>query len=221
MPHGVSSSGAAGVAGHSLIPGASGAGSSSSDEAAVELLHDAFRSANASVYSFGHKLAAGGRMSASLIGLVVEGGKLAAGRAGVGSVYLYRDGGLLPFFENPEDSEKIGDASETPDLQALKRLSFIGANSVVDVEVASVDLQPGDIACVFSRPLTNLNETLLLEGLEAFEADRVFDGSSGRRRMDIASMLCKEVFTEPDTLSFATVLRAGPNTIFCDQIIVE
>ena len=201
---------------HFPIPGTSG-----SEEAAVELLHDAFRSANASVYSFGHKLAAGGRMSASLIGLVVEGGKLAAGRAGVGSVYLYRDGGLLPFFENPEDSERIGDASETPDLHALKRLSFIGANSVVDVEVASVDLQPGDIACVFSRPLTNLNETLLLESLEAFEADRVFEGSSGKRRMDVASMLCKEVFTEPDTLSFAVLLRAGPDTIFCDQIVIE
>lgn len=191
------------------------------EEPAVELLHDAFRSANSSVYSFGHKLAAGGRMAASLMGLVIEDGKIAAGRAGVGSVYLFRDGGLLPFFENPEEGETIGDASEIPSPQMMKRLSYIGANSVVDVEVASVDMQPGDIACVFSRPLTNLNETLLLETLEAFEYDKVFETRGSRLRMEVASLLCKEVFTEPDTLSFALIVRAGPSTIFCDQIVVE
>jgi hypothetical protein len=192
-------------------------------DVAVGLLHHAFRIANTSVYSFGHKLAAGGRLCASLLGVVVSEGRIAAGRTGIGSVYLFRKGTLLPFFESLGDGEAIGDASEVPDPALMRRLSYIGANSVVDVEVASVEGQPGDIVCAFSRPLTQLNETLLVEALEAFEFDKLFDpkGPQSQRRMDVASLLCKEIFTEPDTLSYAALVRLGPAAIFCSRLVSE
>jgi hypothetical protein len=194
--------------------------SDDAEPVAVGVLHDAFRSANASVYSFGHKLAAGGRMSASLLGLVIDSGRLAAGRCGIGSVYLYRDGGLMPFFENSEESERIGDAAEFADLDAARKLSFIGANSLVDVEVASVELSGGDIICAFSRPLTQLNETLLIEALESAEfghqSDVVTTPSDNRARA-----LCREIFTEPDTLSYAMITQLGPDTIYCDRFAAE
>ncbi len=188
-----------------------------SDGVAVGVLHDAFRSANASVYSFGHKLAAGGRMSASLLGLVIDSGRLAAGRTGIGSVYLYRDGGLMPFFESSEEAQQIGDAAEFADADAARKLSFIGANSLVDVEVASVELKGGDTICAFSRPLTQLNETLLIEALESPH----FGNKSGALTtptINLAGELCKEIFTEPDTLSYAMITQLGPDTIYCSRL---
>jgi hypothetical protein len=159
-------------------------------------------------------------MSASLLGLVIDSGRLAAGRTGIGSVYLHRDGGLMPFFENSEESERIGDAAEFADSDAARKLSFIGANSLVDVEVASVELRGGDIICAFSRPLTQLNETLLLEALESAEfghqSDAVTTPSGNRARA-----LCKEIFTEPDTLSYAMITQLGPDTIYCDRLAYE
>jgi hypothetical protein len=56
------------------------------------LLESAFRKANISVYEFGHKLSAGGRMAASLIGLVIKDNLVTAGRVGAWSAYLLRGG---------------------------------------------------------------------------------------------------------------------------------
>ena len=69
-----------------------------------ELIIDVIKNANESVYSFGHKLAAGGRMASSLLGIVIEENTIAAGRVGAGSAYLYREGDLFSFFESSADS---------------------------------------------------------------------------------------------------------------------
>jgi len=182
------------------------------EEGVVRVLEEAFRSANSSVYSFGHKLSAGGRMAAALLGVAIDDGRLATGRVGFGSVYLFRNNQLYPFFEAPEgETEKIGDAREFPDDFATRKYSFVGSNSLVDVEMASVELQGGDIICAFSRPLTSLNETLLFESLEALVAD----GFPMSSQDDVAVRLCHDVFTEPETLSYALVASVGPDVLYC------
>ena len=104
-----------------------GASSLSAEELTVKVVEDAFRVANTSVYSFGHKLSAGGRMAATLLGVVIDQGRLATGRVGYGSVYLFRNRQLYPFFEPPPgDVERVGDASEFPDDIASLKVSFVG-----------------------------------------------------------------------------------------------
>jgi hypothetical protein len=195
--------------------------SSRSDESVVSVIEDAFRSANSSVYSFGHKLAAGGRMSASLLGLVIESGRLSTGRVGYGSVYLFRKKQLFPFFEHPErdESTKVGDAAEFPDEATMRQRAFVGSNSIVDVELASVVLEPGDVLCVFSRPLTSLNETLLFECLETLHGEGFPDDFEGGVS-EVAERICNDVFTEPESLSFAAIISVGPDVIYCDQVVV-
>lgn len=188
------------------------------EEMVVKILEDAFRSANSSVYSFGHKLSAGGRMAAALLGLAIHDGRLATGRVGFGSVYLFRKNQLYPFFEAPDgETEKIGDAREFPDDFATRKYSFIGTNSLVDVEMASVELQGEDVICAFSRPLTSLNETLLFESLEALIAD----GFPLNQQEDAAARLCHDVFTEPETLSYALLASVGPDVIYCARPVAS
>ena len=202
-----------GIQGFYDVPAAADA-QGKGEERVVKALEEAFRSANSSVYSFGHKLSAGGRMAASLLGVVIEEGKFAAGRVGFGSVYLFRGNQLYPFFETPAgESEKVGDAQEFPGELATRKYSFIGSNSLVDVELASVELQGEDVVCVFSRPLTGLNETLLFECLETLRSE----GFPIEKSSDVADRLCRDVFTEPETLSFALVAAVGPEAIYCAQ----
>jgi hypothetical protein len=183
-----------------------------SEESVVKVLEDAFRSANSSVYSFGHKLSAGGRMAASLLGVAIQDGRIATGRVGFGSVYLFRKNQLYPFFDAPEgEIDKVGDAQEFPDIFSTRKYSFLGTNSLVDVEMASVELQGDDVICAFSRPLTSLNETLLFESLEALIAD----GFPLLAQEDPAARLCHDVFTEPETLSYALIASVGPDVIYC------
>jgi hypothetical protein len=191
--------------------------SARNDDAVVGVIEDAFRSANSSVYSFGHKLAAGGRMSASLLGLVIENGRLSTGRVGYGTVYLSRKNQLFPFFESGEREEgtRVGDAPEFPQESAMRQRSFVGSNSIVDVELASVALEPGDVLCVFSRALTSLNETLLFECLETLRGE----GFPEEVECEVAERLCNDVFTEPETLSFAAVVSVGPDAIYCDKVV--
>ena len=181
-------------------------------------LEDAFRVANSSVYNFGHKLAAGGRMAASMVSCVLNGTSLVAGRVGLASVYLFREGQLFPLFPNDDvDTAVIGDISE--DLVSIPdpKCSYIGAHAIVDVNVASVALQANDAVIAFSRPLTGLNETLLFQYLEMTAEAHVESefGQPVRRAED----LCLDVFTEPDTVSFCCLLSVGPETIYCAQVV--
>ncbi|MEY4701427.1 MAG: hypothetical protein RL326_1614 [Pseudomonadota bacterium] len=184
------------------------------EDAVVTLLEDAFRTANSSVYGFGHKLAAGGRMAASLLGMVIDEGRFAAGRVGTGSVYLFRDKQLFPFFGSDEaERAVVGDLEEFPSDLSVQRQAFVGANSLIDVEIASVMLGAGDVICAFSRPLSSLNETLLFQHLEAVSAE----GFPMTQTPHAAEDLCVEVFTQPDTLSFCCLATVGPEVIYCSK----
>jgi serine/threonine protein phosphatase PrpC len=186
------------------------------EDTVVQLLEDAFRTANSSVYGFGHKLAAGGRMAASLLALAIEEGRLATARVGLGSVYLFRDNQLFPFFSSEGiDRSVVGDVEEFPTDLNVQRQAFVGSNSIIDVEIASVTLGPGDIVCAFSRSLTALNETLLFQHLETL----LQEGFPEVQPPDLAERLCVEVFTEPDTLSFCCVAAVGPEVIYCSKVV--
>jgi hypothetical protein len=189
---------------------------SADEESAVWVLEEAFRLANSSVYSFGHKLAAGGRMAASLLGLAIEGERFAAARVGQGSVYLFRNKQLFPLFSTEGiDRSVVGDVPEFSPDAFNQRQAFVGSNSIIDVEIASVSLQPGDTIAAFSRPLTTLNETLLFQHLEVTAGE----GFPHTQPPHQAEQMCVDVFTEPDTLSFACLAALGPEVIFCSKVL--
>jgi hypothetical protein len=199
--------------GHSVESGSS---APEDDDAVGRSLEEAFRLANSSVYGFGHKLSAGGRMAASLLGLAIEGSRFAAARVGQGSVYLFRANQLVPLFGTEGvDRAVVGDLPEFSPELASQRHGFVGSHSIVDVEIASVTLQPGDAIAAFSRPLTTLNETLLFQHLEMTAGE----GFPDVQPLHQAEQLCVDVFTEPDTLSFACVAALGPEVIFCSKVV--
>jgi hypothetical protein len=196
--------------------GSPAADPSADEDSAVWVLEEAFRLANSSVYSFGHKLAAGGRMAASLLGLAIEGERFAAARVGQGSVYLFRHKQLFPLFSTEGiDRSVVGDVPEFSPDAFNQRQTFVGSNSIIDVEIASVSLQPGDTIAAFSRPLTTLNETLLFQHLEVVAGE----GFPDTQPLHQAEQMCVDVFTEPDTLSFACLAALGPEVIFCSKVL--
>lgn len=173
------------------------------EDISLEVLEAAFRNANTSVYNFGHKLAAGGRMAASLLGLVIERKIVAAGRVGPGSAYLYRGGELFPFFE----SRPFGH-----DDASLERL--IGAHSIVSVELASVPVAEDDIIVAFSSVLDSDSEqqlTVLLAEEPIVPEISLVDYHMRR--------ILPRLFGEPDELMFAMVARVGPEAIYLGKTV--
>lgn len=185
-------------------------------ESVVKALESAFRTANASVYGFGHKLAAGGRMAASLLALMVDRRQFAAARVGRGSVYLFRNKQLFPFFSSEGvDRSVVGDVEEYASEIASQKHAFVGSHSIIDVEVASVVLHPGDYVVAFSRPLSTFNETLLFQHLEVINEG----GFPELQPLRMAEQMCLDVFAQAETLSFACMIGLGPEAIYCTQIV--
>jgi len=205
-----------GVLSHLVQIGQKPVQSDDDEEPAVEALEAAFRLANSSVYGFGHKLAAGGRMAASLLAFIVDQHRFAAARVGQGSVYLFRNKQLFPFFGSDGiDRSIVGDIPEYSSDPASQKQAFIGSHSIIDVEVASVTLHPGDYLVAFSRPLTTLNETLLFQHLEVV----VGEGFPEVQPYGMAEQMCLDVFTQADTLSFGCMVGLGPEVIYCSRIV--
>jgi hypothetical protein len=119
----------------------------------VSAMEFAFKEANRNVYEFGHQLAAGGRMGTSLMAVVVERGVIAIGKTDTGSVYIIRNGEVVPFF-----IESYRDASAPP--------NHVGLNSLVNVEVSSLPLQSGDEILAFSKTLSVDEEMKLVDSVQ-------------------------------------------------------
>lgn len=167
-------------------------------EPSLQALEAAFKRANRSVYSFGHSLAAGGRMAASFLGLVLQEELIAAGRVGSGSAYLYRAGELFPFFE------------DNSDLQADSDDGYLGTQSMVSVELASVSVEGDDMIFVFSQSLSPKEEA----ELTALIGDTPFEGASNPMA-EISQFL----FSNPDDVAFAHVTKIGPEAIYLRQVV--
>jgi len=165
-------------------------------EISLEVLEAAFKSANASVYQFGHSLSAGGRMSASLLGIVIQDRTVAAARVGAGSAYLCRNGDLFPFFEpNISETEPPPTASDD---------ALVGAQSLVAVDLASVPIQAGDALLVFSERLDDRQERLLaLQFSEDWSAKTV-----------TLSSCVNKLFPVSSKVQFAMTAVIGPDSIY-------
>ena len=166
-------------------------------EISLEVLEAAFRTANTSVYNFGHKLAAGGRMAASLLGIVLEENVAAAGRVGVGTAYLFRKGDLFPFFE-----ARKADAGEPV---------FVGCNSLLTVELASVPVQASDTIVLLPADLSSIEEATLLKILK--EQASSPEGLS-------RAVACG-VFAENSKVPFCLCANIGPEAIYLEQEIIS
>lgn len=168
------------------------------EEISLGVLEAAFKRANSSVYHFGHQLAAGGKMAASLIGLVIEERIVAAGRVASGSAYLLRGGELFPFFESGEVQRS------DPTLGA-----FVGANALVAVELASVPIQESDTVIVFSRKLNSEQEGVLLEAVRGIE----------RFSNDNCAFIVRALFPGKDDIAFSMTATIGPETIYLNKAL--
>lgn len=164
----------------------------------LEVLETAFKRANSSVYEFGHRLAAGGRMAASLLGLVVEKNTVAAGRVGYGSAYLVREGDIYSFFEQGMEREVEGG-----------KISFVGSNSIVAVELASIAVQEGDVIAMFSTFLDAERE----KDLKGFLGTCDFEEANPCQ--DLAQYLFPDVLD----LSYAMLAQVGPDTIYLSEVV--
>lgn len=159
-----------------------------------EVLEAAFKRANQSVYEFGHKLVAGGRMAASLIGLVVQDQNVAAGRVGGHSAYLLRNNKVFPFFDNSSDKEKSG---------------LIGKGQSVVVELASIALQPLDGIAVFSEVLTANELRCMAKLLPSFD----WESESVAERIRVAAFADRA-----ETVDFAMTIKMGPSVVYLEEM---
>jgi hypothetical protein len=160
-----------------------------------DALEVAFRSSNSSVFDFGTKLAAGGRMAASMVAMIIARGAVAIGRVGSGSAYLVRAGEVYPFFEEGGDAIKNNDPAVG---------NFIGTQALVTVELASVELRGGD------------NIVLLSDVLEEGSQDSL--AALGRIQMHPDKM-CEEIVSESNNLKksplqYGVSVVVGPEAIY-------
>lgn len=168
------------------------------DERAITLLESGFKAANSGVYAFGHKLAAGGRMTSVLLAMVLLDGVIAAGRVGGGGVYLMRAGSLFPFFHEPTEFER--------QARSHANDNFVGAHALVSVELASVPLQPYDRIVGTSMSIDRNVQSELGAALEEYPQGVLPD----------FTLLMQHVMGRTTELPFATLLVAGEESVFLD-----
>lgn len=163
------------------------------EDRCVAIIEDAFRRANNSVYEFGHKLAAGGRMAASLIGFYLKDRAVAVGRAGNASAYLLRGAEVCPFFTDSAATERS--------------TGFVGENSVVTVELSSIAARAHDIIVVFPSLLSEVQKKTLAN--HAFRAEVA-------RAVDVAAMV-KDMYPDQQTVPFVLQAQIGPEVIYLNK----
>ncbi len=101
---------------------------------ASEIVRRSFKEANTQVYQYGHRIGAGGRISATGMLLAVADGRCTVGRVGDYQGFLLRGNKLSPLFEDLH--------ATTSGPGALSR--YIGANAQILVDLASVVVALGD-----------------------------------------------------------------------------
>jgi len=162
--------------------------------AAVQALEAAFKRANQSVYSFSHGLAAGGRLAASLIGLVLFKDLLAVARVGSHSAYLIRSGELFELFE---DLDQSGNKE--------REHGGVGTQARVEVEVSSLMIEADDTFVVIPRPLDKDDQKLLLSVVEDLEPLEI-----GNAAAETAGFVC----SDPRDLPYLFLSRIGSRAHF-------
>jgi hypothetical protein len=162
------------------------------------LLEDAFRRANRSVYEFGHRLAAGGRMSASLLGLVVRGDAVAVGRVNHGAVFLVRGGEAFPFYQD----------NRSPEERDRTR-NYVGSNSIVDVELVEVPIEEGDVLVI----LNGTHEPDFISSLTYQLPDIVVEAEGDPYRVAQRVAAC------PPIQTLVMAAKIGPRAIYLNEAV--
>ena len=161
---------------------------------ALEVIRGVFREVNAKVYDYGHRMAAGGQVSAKGLIAVCDGERVSIGQAGEYESFLQRGGKIMPFFD------RSGAAEIKKHGGVLDR--FIGANAKILVDLASVAVREGDFVIVTTlAPGTGAQQIIekaLRQSSSADEACR-----------EIVRTSCKkadtnEVLTAPERFKTAT-----------------
>ncbi len=191
---------------------------------ALQLIEGAFKAANHSVYQFGHKLAAGGRLAASLIGVVIEEGVIAAGRVGAGNAYLCRDLEVFPFFESlmaTQESEEQGSSGRSESSEASDTSSidgFVGTQSLVSVELASVELRPRDVVFLTAQELDTFGERELYGIMEDFGFVTGDDVTPRARSAFGCEQVVQALYQNPEQIPFAMVAVVGPEAVYLSPV---
>lgn len=167
-----------------------------SETRAVMAMEFAFREANQSVYDFGHQLAAGGRLGAALIGLIIQDNVVAVGKSDAGSVYIVRHGEVVPFFiDEGRDNSFAG--------------NYVGAHSLVHVELSSLPLQSEDRLLAFSRTLETEEEAKLIDLLQA----EYLPPNGG------ANSILEKIFSKDvEDLPVLMTVAIGPEGIYLQEV---
>ena len=110
---------------------------------ALEVVRSVFREVNAKVYDYGHRMAAGGQVSAKALIASCDGQRVSIGQAGEYESFLRRGEKLMPFFDR-------SGAAEVKQQRGGVLERFIGANSKILVDLASVAVREGDLIIVTS-----------------------------------------------------------------------
>lgn len=154
----------------------------------LKILEFAFRSANLSAYEFGHKLSAGGRLAANMLSMVIKDDVLAVGRVGSGEVYLSRQNRVFPFFEGNNNGNGVN--------------NYIGSNSIVNVELASIPITEGDRVVMSSK-------RLVAEALIVIEHELHRDFC-----IQSADALVERLYPTSGSIPFLMVAYIGPKAIY-------
>ncbi|MDZ4784586.1 MAG: hypothetical protein SGJ02_00785 [bacterium] len=163
----------------------------------LEALELAFKEANRSVYEFGHKLAAGGRMGTSLLGIAICNGNIGVAKSDSGSVYIVRNEEVVPFFVE----EDRGNSSSSK--------NYVGANSLVNVELSSLPLEASDTIIAFSRTLEPNEEIRLIDFILA----GFLNNGAGLKH------LTKQLFSGSDLEPSVLSVIVGPEGIYLKEAV--
>jgi hypothetical protein len=155
----------------------------------VAILEAGFKRANRSVFDFSQKMLASGKLTSSLIGVVVEDDFVSVGRVGFGGIYVYRGGEVAPFL----------DASG-------ERPMMLGADSSVQVQLATLGLEGGDEVIVVSRELS---------AVEVQSVSGCVRGAEEDERLDIGTIV--GLFNDSRNLDFACRASIGPRAIYLQR----
>lgn len=155
----------------------------------VAILEAGFKRANRSVFDFSQKMLASGKLTSSLIGVVIEDDFVSVGRVGFGGVYVYRGGEVAPFLDS---------AGERP--------MMLGADATVQVQLATLGLEGCDEVIVVSRELS---------GIEAQSVAGCIKGAEEDERLDLSTIV--GLFNDSRNLDFACRASIGPRAIYLER----
>ncbi len=166
------------------------------NKASKTLSHDivsaGFKNSNRSVYDFGHKLAAGGRMKAFLTTVAVVNNVVSVAKVGGGDIYLYRNKHIYSFF----GEDQMIDATN------------IGQNVKVSVEFSDIDLEAEDKIILFSKKLSS----------KEFEICQRFINRVEYLNQDLLNKMILKIEEYGTKISSVMIAEFSEDTILLDHI---